>query len=117
MTNNATIDIAMLQAQNVALQAQVTELHEELAEMAEMAEQTLNDNVMMGKVFDADDRLATAVAQLKIETEVCRVTRIRLDGFVHEKNEVIRMAKSYKRRAERAERELAALRKQMLPAA
>ena len=61
------------------------------------------DNESMGRVFDADDKLAAATAEIKRLTTLLGVIESRLIGQTNELNEAKRLAQQWKRRAERAE--------------
>ena len=65
---------------------------------------TLADNTAMGLIFDADDKLATAVAEnKKLRAEVTGL-RERVNGLLNEKTEAIRLMKSWRSKAEKAEK-------------
>jgi hypothetical protein len=69
-------------------------------EMEQTLEETIADNNKMGAIFDADDRLKAAmdrIKQLEAENESVRMS---LASAMSEKNEAIRAAKSWKRKAE-----------------
>jgi len=57
---------------------------------------------------DENDQLATAVAEVKRLTALTRVLEERVNGLMHEKNAALAAAKSWQRKAEKAERALKA---------
>ncbi len=83
-----------------ALRAEVAELRDKLAELASSLEETIADNDLMARVFDADDKVAAAIAEAKKLREMNRVLEERIRGLMNEKNEAIRAAKSWQRKAE-----------------
>lgn len=64
----------------------------------------VEDNEMMGKVFDADDKLAAAMAEVKRLTEENRVLRERVNGLMNEKNMAVKQAKMWRAKFEKLER-------------
>jgi hypothetical protein len=71
--------------------------HEEaLRDMTE----TLADNNKMGAIFDADDRLKAAMERIKQLESLVEVMEVRNGGLMAEKNEAIKAAKRWQRRAE-----------------
>lgn len=62
------------------------------------------DNEMMGKVFDADDKLGSAMAELKRATEENRVLRERVNGLMNEKNAAVKQAKMWRSKFEKLEK-------------
>lgn len=62
------------------------------------------DNEMMGKVFDADDKLGAAMAELKQATEENRVLRERVNGLMNEKNAAVKQAKMWRNKFEKLEK-------------
>lgn len=85
-----------------ALAAEVSDLRDRIAEMSANAAELLADNESMAKVFEADDRLAAATAEVKRLNAEARVLRERINGLMNEKNQAIRQCKA-------AQRELAKL--------
>lgn len=78
-----------------------------IAELEQMAAELLADNNSMTAVFEADDKLATALAENKrLRSEVGGL-RERINGLMGEKNESVRLMKSWRKRAEKAEKALA----------
>lgn len=69
---------------------------------AELQEQA--DQEAFNKLLLADDRLATAYAEIKRLNAVNAVLESRMQGLMNEKNEAIRLCKSLQRRLDRAER-------------
>jgi len=61
------------------------------------------------KILESNDQLAIAVAEAKKFRELNRVLNERITGLQNEKNEAIRSVKHWKNRAEKAEKELLAL--------
>lgn len=76
---------------------------EEVDAQAEI-ERLSADNEMMGKVFDADDKLAAAMAELKQATEENRVLRERINGLMNEKNAAVQQAKMWRNKFEKLEK-------------
>lgn len=76
---------------------------EEVDAQAEI-ERLAADNEMMGKVFDADDKLSAAMAQLKQATEENRVLRERINGLMNEKNAAVQQAKMWRNKFEKLEK-------------
>jgi len=73
-----------------------------VAELEQMAAELLADNNSMTAVFEADDKLATALAENKrLRAEVGGL-RERVNGLMSEKNEAIRLMKSWRSKAEKA---------------
>lgn len=89
----------------------VTELREKLEELSASLKETLADNEMMGRVFDADDRLKAAMdeaaRQKAIATNAERTLAAKSGEFV----ERARAVTHWKNRAEKAEKALARLEK------
>ncbi len=79
----------------------------EVAEtLAADAQSSLDDNVSMAKIFEADDRLAAAMKEIeRLRAEVISL-RSQLVGVTNEKNSAIRTAKSYKAKCERLEKQV-----------
>lgn len=69
---------------------------------AEMQEQA--DQEAFNKLLMADDKLATAYAEIKRLNAVNAVLESRMQGLMAEKNEAIRLCKSLQRRLDRAEK-------------
>ncbi len=84
--------------------AEVSELKSMLAEQSGQFEQTLAENIALQKIVDADDRLAEAMRQIKQLTAENMRLRERINGLTNEAAEAKRLAKSWRSKAERAER-------------
>jgi hypothetical protein len=80
---------------------------ERMAELEQMATELLEDNKSMSAVFEADDKLAAAVAEGKRLRAEIGGLRERINGLMGEKNEAIRLMKSWQKRAVKAEKALA----------
>ncbi|MFE8033826.1 hypothetical protein [Thiohalocapsa marina] len=87
-----------------ASSAELADLKSMLAEQAGQFEQTLAENIALQKIVDADDRLAEAMRQIKQLTAENMRLRERINGLTNEAAEAKRLAKSWRSRAERAER-------------
>lgn len=61
------------------------------------------------KILESNDQVSAAIAEAKKYRELNRVLNERVTGLQNEKNEAIRSVKHWKNRAEKAERELAAI--------
>jgi len=64
----------------------------------------VDDNQMMGRVFEADDRLAAAMAEVARLTEQNRVLQTRINGLINEKDAAVKSAKAFKRKLEALEK-------------
>lgn len=102
-----TAEPAVPQPTEQARPTELENLREQVNEVAQNLKATLEDNESMARVFDADDKIAAAVAEATRYREQNRILEARITGLLNEKNEAIRHAKSWKRRAEKAEAELA----------
>lgn len=86
------------------LQAQLDAANEALTELTQNLKMTVDDNNAMAAVFEADDKLAEALAQnKKLRAEVAGL-RERVNGLMNERNEAVRLTRHWKGRAERAEK-------------
>ncbi|WP_238911913.1 hypothetical protein [Achromobacter xylosoxidans] len=74
------------------------------AEMLADYERLSADNQMMARVFEADDRLAAAMAEVARLTEENRVLTTRVNGLIGEKDAAVKMAKTYKRKLDALEK-------------
>ncbi|WP_175145771.1 hypothetical protein [Achromobacter ruhlandii] len=74
------------------------------AEMLADYERLNADNQMMARVFEADDRLAAAVAEVVRLTEENRVLTTRVNGLIGEKDAAVKTAKTYKRKLDALEK-------------
>ena len=90
------------------LRAENAELREHLDELASNLEEVIGENETLHRITDADDQVKAALAEVRRVAEHNRILEERIRGLTREKAEAIRMAKSYKRRAEAAEKQLAA---------
>lgn len=86
-------------------QSKEDELRDQLTEIGRNLQDTIADNESMARVFEADDKLAAALDEAKRYREQVRVLEERLRGLMNEKNEAIRLAKSWQRKFEKLERE------------
>lgn len=68
------------------------------AEMLADYERLRADNEMMGRVFEADDKLAAAMEEVARQAEEIRVLKTRVNGLMNEKEAAVQSAKSYKRK-------------------
>ena len=83
---------------------QIGELRDQLAELAQNLEEVVADNASMSKVFDADDKLMAALAENKrLRAEVSSL-RERVNGLLGEKNEAVRLMKSWRSKFEKLEK-------------
>ena len=81
--------------------AENTELRERIAEIARDAQEAIEDNSQMAAIFEADDRLAAAMAEIKrLKAEVVSLKE-QLAGAIGTRNEAIRSAKYYKAKCEK----------------
>lgn len=79
-------------------------LREEIAELKALLTDTLADNEMMGRVFDADDHLTAAMAEVKRHSAIAESAERTLMAKSGEFAEAIRSVKYWKNRAEKAEK-------------
>lgn len=68
-------------------------------------ERLLADNQMMGRVFEADDRLAAAMKEIARLEEENRVLRTRVNGLINEKDAAVKAAKACKRKLDALEKQ------------
>lgn len=81
--------------------AENAELRERIAEIARDAQEAIEDNSQMAAIFEADDRLAAAMAEIKrLKAEVVSLKE-QLAGAIGTRNEAIRSAKYYKAKCEK----------------
>ncbi|MFK5283532.1 hypothetical protein ACI3PL_28555, partial [Lacticaseibacillus paracasei] len=71
---------------------------------AKSAKELLEDNESMAKVFDANDKLAAAMAEAKKFREMNRVLEERVRGLQAECSAAKAAAKSWQRRFEQSEK-------------
>lgn len=88
--------------------SETEELRDQLAELGKNLQDTIADNESMARVFESDDKLAAALDEAKRYREQNRVLEDRIRGLMNEKNEAIRLAKSWQRKFEKLEREMKA---------
>ena len=74
------------------------------ADALEDYQRLLDDNQMMGRVFDADDRLRAAMAEIARLAEENRVLLTRVNGLVNEKDAAVKAARAYKRKLDALEK-------------
>lgn len=90
------------------LRAENAELREQLAELASNLEGAVEEIEVLHRVTEANDQTKAALAEARRVTEHNRVLEGRILGLANEKNEAIKLAKSWKRKAEAAEKLLKA---------
>lgn len=73
-------------------------------ELQEQLQVVTSDNESMAKVFESNDQLAVALAELKQAKELNRVLEERIRGLQNEKNEAIRAARMWKAKFEKLEK-------------
>lgn len=86
------------------LESEIAILREQVSELSAQAAETLADNESMAKVFEADDKVAAALAEAKKFREMNRLLEERIRGLQGEKNEAVRMVKSYKAKLDKLEK-------------
>ncbi len=95
---------ARILAENARLQAECERRQEAAEAVAADAQATLDDNMRMSAIFEADDRLAAAMKEIERQAAEIRVLRSQLVGETNGKNEYIRLVKFWKRKAEKLEK-------------
>lgn len=90
---------------------EVAALREQLAEVSEALRHTLSDNEMMGRVFDADDRVAASMKEAERQKAIADNAERTLAAKNGEYIERARAVTHWKNRAEKAEKELAKINK------
>ncbi|NMG46577.1 hypothetical protein GO613_00440 [Azoarcus communis] len=90
------------------LRAENAELREQLAELASNLEEAIEEIEVLHRVTEADDQIKAALAEARRVTEHNRVLEERIRGLTGESAEAIKLAKSWKRKAQAAERLLKA---------
>jgi hypothetical protein len=95
----APAELDALRAENAALLAELDDLKADLAE-------TLADNEMMGRVFDADDKVKASMDEARRQKALADNAERTLAARSQEFNERARNVVYWKKRAEKAEREL-----------
>jgi ParB-like chromosome segregation protein Spo0J len=81
----------------------LAEKDEQIDTLAASLKEAIADNECMGKVFDADDRLAATTAEISRLNALVQVIESRFTAQTNELNEAKRLAQQWRRRAERAE--------------
>jgi hypothetical protein len=95
----AATELDALREENAALRAELDDVKASFAE-------TLADNESMGRVIDADDQLKAAMAEARRQKALADNAERTLAAKSHEFVERARNVSYWKRRAEKAEREL-----------
>jgi hypothetical protein len=90
------------------LLAENAELREQMETVARDAQETLADNESMAKIFEADDKLAAAMAEIERLRAEVNALKWQLNGAINKGNEAIKTAKAYQRKAEKLEKMLKA---------
>ncbi|RYH71154.1 MAG: hypothetical protein EON54_00225 [Alcaligenaceae bacterium] len=93
-------EVEKLRADVVRLTSENEELSDRLAETASDLAKLVEDNEGMARVFEADDKVVAALAEAARYRELNRVLNERVNGLLNEKNEAIRAARSWQRKAE-----------------
>jgi cell division protein FtsB len=84
-----------------ALREELAELRDHNEELKQIASLANDDNQSMAVVFEANDQLAAAMAEVKKLREMNRILEERIRGLQNECNAAIRSAASWKRKAEK----------------
>ena len=93
-------EVANLKERLSAMVAEAESLTERLDECTAMLDETLADNEILAKVVRSSDPLGTAIAEIKsLKAQVAQLREAQI-GLMNGKNEAIRLAKSWKRKAE-----------------
>jgi hypothetical protein len=100
-----------LLAENARLVEEMAELSEFIATLQANLKETLADNEMMGRVFDADDRIKAAMDEARRQKAIAENAERTLAAKSGEFIERARAVTYWKNRAEKAEKKLAALEK------
>ena len=90
------------------LRAENAELREQLAELASNLEEAVEEIEVLHRVTEADDQIKAALAEARRVTEHNHVLEERIRGLTGESAEAIKLAKSWMRKAEAAEKLLKA---------
>ena len=83
-------------------------LREQLAELASNLEEAVEEIEVLHRITEADDQIKAALAEVRRVNEHNRVLEERIRGLTGESAEAIKLAKSWKRKAEAAEKLLKA---------
>lgn len=89
---------------------EVQALREQLAEVSDSLKSTLADNEMMGRVFDADDRIAASMAEATRQAAIADVSDTQYNGQQGKLVALTKQVEHWMRRAQKAEKELETLR-------
>lgn len=81
---------------------ELNELREANAEQGQTIKELLEENKSLAEVMESGDQLAAALAEAKKYREMNRILEERIRGLMNEKNEAIRAAKMWQRKAEKA---------------
>ena len=81
------------------LRAEIADLRDQLAEMASQYEEVVAENASLAAVFEANDKVAEAMAEAKKFRELYRIEKERSNSLMNEKNAAVRAAKSWQRKA------------------
>ena len=84
-------------------QSEIEELKDFCTEQGQNLKATLAENESMSKVFDADDKVSAAMAEVTRLVALNAVLESRIVGLTNEKNEAIKFLKNWQRRAQKAE--------------
>ena len=98
--------------QNAKLTEEMAELSEFITTLQDQLKHTLSDNEMMGRVFDADDRLKAAMDEAARQKAIAENAERTLAAKSGEFVERARAVTYWKNRAEKAEKRLATLEKE-----
>lgn len=88
--------------------AENAELRDQLAELANNLQEAVEEIEVLHRITEADDQIKAALAEARRVTEHNRVLEERIRGLAGENAEAIRLVKSWKRKAEAAEKLLKA---------
>jgi regulator of replication initiation timing len=81
------------------LRAEIAELRDQIAEMTSQYEEVVAENASLAAVFEANDKVAEAMAEAKKFRELYRIEKERSNSLMNEKNAAVRAAKSWQRKA------------------
>jgi len=93
-----------LRARIAELESEVEDLREHNEILKQQAVEVQADNESMARVFEADEKLVTALAEAKRYREMNRLLEERVRGMQGEMNAAIRSAKGYKAKLDKMER-------------
>lgn len=80
------------------LRAHIAELESRLSRLESEYRDQLDENESLGRVLDADDKLAAATAEAKRFREQVRLLQERINGLIGECDQAVRMVKSLQRK-------------------